>query len=103
METGVIIATTEHTDGNAAMKDDANRPQKRTRLAWTFSLLLLPLAAGSGAQDSLRWRGSATPRRSLRRKRPSMPFRSRAAPSMPPNSNDWRSSWSPTKACRDWR
>ena len=61
METGVIIATTEHTDGNAAMKDDANRPQKRTRLAWTFSLLLLPLAAGSGAQDSLRWRGSATP------------------------------------------
>ena len=41
------------------MKDDANRPQKRTRLAWTLSLLLLPLAAGSGAQDSLRWRGSA--------------------------------------------
>ena len=35
------------------MKDDANRPQKRTRLAWTLSLLLLPLAAGSGAQDSL--------------------------------------------------
>ena len=44
------------------MKDDANRPQKRTRLAWTLSLLLLPLAAGSGAQDSLRWRGaSASP------------------------------------------
>ena len=41
------------------MKDDANRPQKRTRLAWTLSLLLLPLAAGSGAQDSLRWRGAA--------------------------------------------
>lgn len=50
---------TEHTDGDPAMKDDANRPQKRTRLAWTLSLLLLPLAAGSGAQDSLRWRGSA--------------------------------------------
>ncbi|GAA5004874.1 beta-lactamase family protein [Pseudoluteimonas lycopersici] len=41
------------------MKDDANRPQKRTRLAWTLSLLLLPLAAGSGAQDSLRWRGAS--------------------------------------------
>src|SRR5574338_1179844 len=59
METGVIIARREHTDGDPAMKDDANRPQKRTRLAWTLSLLLLPLAAGSGAQDSLRWRGAA--------------------------------------------
>ena len=59
METGVIIALREHTDGDPAMKDDANRPQKRTRLAWTLSLLLLPLAAGSGAQDSLRWRGAS--------------------------------------------
>jgi beta-lactamase class C len=41
------------------MKGDANRPQKRTRPAWTLSLLLLPLAAGSGAQDSLRWRGAS--------------------------------------------
>jgi beta-lactamase class C len=41
------------------MKDDANRPRKRTRLAWTLSLLLLPIAAGSGAQDSLRWRGAS--------------------------------------------
>jgi len=41
------------------MKDDANRPQNRTRLAWALSLLLLPVAAGSGAQDSLRWRGTA--------------------------------------------
>jgi beta-lactamase class C len=59
METGVIIASAEHTDGDPAMKDDANRPQKRTRLAWTLSLMLLPLAAGSGAQDSLRWRGAS--------------------------------------------
>jgi beta-lactamase class C len=41
------------------MKDDANRPPMRTRLAWTLSLMLLPLAAGSGAQDSLRWRGAS--------------------------------------------
>lgn len=42
------------------MKDDALLPRKRTRLAWTLSLLLLPFAAGSGAQDSLRWRGAAS-------------------------------------------
>jgi beta-lactamase class C len=40
------------------MKDDAHRPQKRTRLAWTLSLFLVPLA-GSGAQDSLHWRGAS--------------------------------------------
>ena len=42
------------------MKDDAKRPRKRTRIAWTLGLLLLPLAAGSGAQDSLHWRGAAS-------------------------------------------
>lgn len=57
------------------MKDDANRPQKRTRLAWTLSLMLLPLAAGSGAQDSLRWRGTAV--------RPAPPARESVPPRPP--------------------
>ena len=78
---------TEHTDGDPAMKDDANRPQKRTRLAWTLSLLLLPLAAGSGAQDSLRWRGSAA-------------YAPPPAPQAPQASVH---AVPPTRACRGWR